>query len=361
MRIIAVGLLIIKLLLPIYGQLQDSQLVRPITVAIISSDDILIDTKTIEFYLILNNEEMIKNWAKENNFILHKIEDGKFVLIYKPIAYPLFNSVQNFIDLIKQRKLLSIHQLGEIQLKSLSVLLTSKLSRVFLPIPNLHELPKQDELLIGIQPMFQKKATIYFKQGYRVDVEMDYLLPLADPDTLSELYRDCDSSQAQSTLNISRRRFSVENYKIIILNFGGIDPEERKILLTIGLHLLTEEQKKDYKTAENFFELWRSNIAREFLDAELMNWVSWDTLSNELKARLREELIGRHLTENLTIDAAMLDSKEWLGNAQVRFEVQILLQILKINKKNNESTLYLCPIGKPEELGSLTVIKNHKK
>jgi hypothetical protein len=63
----------------------------------------------------------------------------------------------------------------------------------------------------------------------------------------------------------------------------------------------------------------------------------------------------------ITIDAAMLDSKEWLGNAQVRFEVQILLQILKINKKNNESTLYLCPIGKPEELGSLTVIKNHKK
>jgi hypothetical protein len=144
----------------------------------------------------------------------------------------------------------------------------------------------------------------------------------------------------------------VVKWKVIVYDLGLLNSESKAKLTAQAFQSLAEEAARDRTEALTLFEEWRKSAITKYLSEEQREWKAWEELPEDTRRQLRDALIGKHLQEDIILDAATLDSPDWSPNARVRLEAVTFLQILII-KPDGEAVLNLVPIlseGEPLEV-----------
>jgi len=333
-----------------WGQEANIPLTKPAVAVVVLPDNLEYDMTVLQHLLQQAEESSIKRWAQTNGFVCVPIKERHFALLHSSIARPLSLSCQTLIDIMQDNSLKLLSLLGDKQIDQLATLLQSpNFSHV--TIPNLKQAVARGTR-IGVKPLIRLEAIVDWDERI-LRISMADLTPLANPKELPQVPEQStqrDNPSPHDSSNIPLKSV----WRVMVLDSGILNSEEQAELTAIAFQIMAEEVAQDRTNALNLFDNWRQSIAGNYLDADQMNWVSWDMLPADQKAKLREALIGQHLDEQRLIDARLLDSADWAQKARVRFQITTLLQML-ITKTSGEAILYLIPIG--NDGGALEVIR----
>jgi hypothetical protein len=320
--------------------------ISPAAAVVVMPDNLSDNTNTLQRLLLQGEESAIKQWADRNGFLCVSFGKRQYALLHASIARPLQQRIQTLIDLMSDETLKPLHQLDKNQISQLCLLLESgEVSRVLV-----QDLPLalSRGYLIGVKPLFQAKVIVRWK-GWGTVADIYNLNSLA---RLSELLQAPAPLHQEFEMPQSNNTMPVVKWKVIVYDLGLLNSESKAKLTAQAFQSLAEEAARDRTEALTLFEEWRKSAITKYLSEEQREWKAWEELPEDTRRQLRDALIGKHLQEDIILDAATLDSPDWSPNARVRLEAVTFLQILII-KPDGEAVLNLVPIlseGEPLEV-----------